>query len=101
MNQHLTKAEIAKATADQITKDFGMHGVTLLFTDCQPYAYSDLVEKTCSIIRELLISDPSKLVSILYQVDLTEKDIHKASEGPSHYSYAEILAQQIIFRDLK
>jgi hypothetical protein len=99
--QFLNKEEIVKATIAQIIKDFDMHGVTVIFTGTIENAYPELLQKLSSEISFLLVHDYSRLLSILYQVDITEKEIAKAQQEFHDYNHAEILAHQIIVRDLK
>jgi hypothetical protein len=41
------------------------------------------------------------LLSALYQVDITDREIYKAEQELPHYSHVEIIAHQVIVRDLK
>jgi len=40
-------------------------------------------------------------MAVLYQVDITEYEIAKAARELPHYNDLEVLAHQVIFRDLK
>jgi hypothetical protein len=97
----LNREDIIQATADQIIKDFGMFGIEISFSGETENAYCELHEQ---LIRQISVydqKDHNRLLSVLYQVDITEREIAKATLELPHYSNIEILAHQIIFRELK
>ncbi len=97
----LNKAEIVQETANQIMKDFGMFGIEINFSGNIENAYHELHEQLINQISVYLDRDYSRLMSVLYQVDITEKEIAKAARELPHYNDLEVLAHQVIFRDLK
>lgn len=97
----LNRADIIQATADQIIKDFGMFGIEINFSGETENAYCELHEQLIRQIAEYDQKDHNRLLSVLYQVDITEREIAKAARDLPHYNNIEILAHQIIFRELK
>jgi hypothetical protein len=97
----LNKAEIIRETADQIMKDFGMFGIEITFSGKVENAYMELHEQLINQISVYLDKDYSRLMAVLYQVDITEREIAKAALELPHYNDLEVLAHQVIFRDLK
>ena len=97
----LNKADLIQETADQIMKDFGMFGIEITFSGNTENAYQELHEQLINQISVYLDRDYSRLMAVLYQVDITEKEIAKAHYELPHYNDLEILAHQVIFRDLK
>jgi hypothetical protein len=97
----LNRAEIVQETADQIMKDFGMFGIEVTFSGNTETAYQELHEQLINQISVYLDRDYGRLMSVLYQVDITEKEIAKAHRELPHYNDLEVLAHQVIFRDLK
>lgn len=97
----LNKAEIIRETADQIMKDFGMFGIEITFSGKVENAYMELHEQLINQISVYLEKDYSRLMAVLYQVDITEREIAKAALELPHYNDLEVLAHQVIFRDLK
>ena len=97
----LNKADIVRETADQIMKDFGMFGIEITFSGNTKTAYQELHEQLINQISVYLDRDYSRLMAVLYQVDITENEIAKAHQELPHYNDLEVLAHQIIFRDLK
>ena len=97
----LSRADIIQETADQIMKDFGMFGIEITFSGHTANAYHELHEQLINQISVYLDKDYSRLMAVLYQVDITELEIAKAARELPHYNDLEILAHQVIFRDLK
>ncbi|HZK93709.1 MAG TPA: hypothetical protein VFC67_05835 [Prolixibacteraceae bacterium] len=97
----LNKEDIVQETADQIVKDFGMFGIEISFSGNTQNAYHELHQQLINQISVYLDKDYSRLMSVLYQVDITEQEIARASKELPHYNDLEVLAHQVIFRDLK
>ena len=97
----LNRADIIQETAEQIMKDFGMFGIEISFSGNIENAYAELHEQLINQISVYLDKDYSRLMAVLYQVDITEHEIAKAHNELPHYNDLEILAHQVIFRDLK
>ena len=98
---YLNKEDIVRETVAQIMKDFGMFGIEITFSGKVENAYNELHEQLINQISVYLDRDYSRLMAVLYQVDITEKEIAKAHHDLPHYNDLEILAHQVIFRDLK
>ena len=97
----LNKEDIVLETVQQIMKDFGMFGIEISFSGNTENAYHELHEQLINQISVYLDKDYSRLMAVLYQVDITEYEIAKAARELPHYSDLEVLAHQVIFRDLK
>ena len=98
---YLNQAEIVNETAAQIMKDFGMFGEEITFSGDVDNAYKELHEQLIGQISVLMERNYELLMSVLYQVDITEREIAQAERELPHYNPIEILAHQIIVRDLK
>jgi hypothetical protein len=97
----LNKEDIIQETAQQIMKDFGMFGIEITFSGNIENAYHELHEQLINQISVYLDRDYSRLMAVLYQVDITEHEIAKTTQELPHYNDLEVLAHQVIFRDLK
>lgn len=97
----LNREEIIEETVQQIVKDFGMFGVEITFSGNTNRAYDELLEQLSFHIEKLLGSNAELLMSVLYQVDISERDIALSAADFPDYNQFEIIAHQIIFRDLK
>jgi len=96
-----TQAEIVQETAEQIMKDFGMFGVEITFSGDTSQAYYELHKQLVEQISVLLNRNYELLLSVLYQVDITDREIAKATRELPEYNQVEIIAHQVIVRDLK
>ena len=101
IQSYLDKAEIILETAQQIMKDFGMFGVEITFSGNTEQAYYELHEQLTFQVEKLLANNAELLKSVLYKVDISDREIAKAANELPHYNHIEIIAHQIIFRDLK
>ena len=97
----LNKEDVVRETAKQIMKDFGMFSVEITFSGDTGNAYRELHLQLVNQITLLLEHNYDLLLSVLYQIDITEKEIAKAERELPEYNQIEIIAHQIIVRDLK
>ena len=101
VSSHLDRSDIVQETAEQIMKDFGMFGVEITFSGDTSRAYDELHQQLISQITLLIERNYDLLLSVLYQVDITEREIARAELELPHYNNVEIIAHQVIVRDLK
>jgi len=97
----LNKEDIILDTIAQIMKDFGMFGVEIEYSGSIDDAYEKLLGQLVGQIDRLMNSNADLLMSILYQVDISQRDIDQTANEFPHYNQIEVIAHQIIFRDLK
>ena len=97
----LQKQQFVQETAEQIMKDFGMFNVKITFSGNLENAYNELHLQLVEQVTVLLSENYQKLLSVLYQVDISEKEIKKTTAELPHYNHYEIIAHQIIVRELK
>lgn len=101
VSQLLDREEIVRETAEQIMKDFGMFGVEITFSGDTSRAYSELHRQLVEQIGTLLTNNYDLSLSVLYQVDITDREIARASADLPGYTHVEVVAHQVIVRDLK
>jgi hypothetical protein len=114
--QLLNKETIINETIAQIQKDFGMYNINIQFDGNTETAYEQLMDGLTVEVKQLLANDKSKLQSILYRIDLSEKAIKKAfqltlvnnNQSPISNSnmsnfdiQQQVIAHEIIVRELK
>lgn len=97
----LNREDIIRETAAQIMKDFALFGIRISFSGKIESAYDELLEQLVNQISTLLEKDDKILLSVLYQVDISEKDLRKTKLDFPTYDQVEVIAHQIIARDLK
>ena len=93
--------KLVQETVEQIMKDFGLFSIVITFSGNVENAYSELHEQLVRQVSDLLVNDYQRLLSVLYQVDISNKEIEKAKLELPNYNDFEIIAHQIIVRDLK
>lgn len=101
VSDQLNRSDIVIETAEQIMKDFGMFGVEITFSGDTSRAYDELHLQLIDQITLLIERNYDLLLSVLYQVDITEREIARAEQELPHYNNVEIIAHQVIVRDLK
>ena len=97
----LDKAEILEALKKQIEKDLNMLGVGIHFENTETNPYKEILQQIVNQTDKFFKSDSNKLFSILYRVDISEKELSLAGMDLPDYSQAEIFAHLIIKRELK
>ncbi len=95
------KELIVEDLINQIKKDLGMFGIDFLLSQDTIITYSELLKSLVSNIEPLFKEDKNRLFSILYRVDISEKDLESAGKELPDYNQIEIVAHQIIKRELK
>ncbi|MDA3890904.1 MAG: hypothetical protein PF517_04480 [Salinivirgaceae bacterium] len=101
IQDYLDKEEIIRATIQQIMKDFGMFGVDITFLGEIKNAYSEIHAQLTYQVEGLFQTNLSKLYAVLYQVDISNKAIEDAQKEMPEYSLIEVIAHQIVQRDLQ
>ncbi len=114
--QLLNKENIINETIAQIQKDFGMYNINIQFDGNTETAYEQLMNGLTIEVKQLLANDKSKLQSILYRIDLSERNIKKAlqfnssdnNQTPTNNrsltnfeNQQQIISYEIIVRELK
>lgn len=97
----LDKKEIIEALKRQIEKDLNMMGIDIHFEPTDGNAYTEILQQIVNQTNTLFKTDTNKLFSILYRVDISEKELSLAGIDLPDYNQAEIFAHSIIKRELK
>lgn len=97
----LNKKELVIETIEQIKKDFGMFGIEISFKGNIENAYDDLHTQLVKQVKELLHKNSEHLLSVLYRIDASEKDIKQTEKELPGYNHEEIIAHCIIAREFK
>lgn len=110
MSQLVSRSQIERSkqeekfillTAEQVRKDFAMFGMEVIFSGNVRFTYEELFEQLNRYIADLLDNNHEKLMSLLYQIDLSEKEITKKDPGYEFESLSEIVTHKILERELK
>jgi hypothetical protein len=99
--QFLNKETIIHETIAQIQKDFSMYSIEINFERNTETAYEQLMNQLSVEITKLLNNDKSKLQSILYRIDLSERNIQLAKNASQNKEITQVISHEIIVRELK
>ena len=101
LSKYINRLDLIKETADQIIKDFDMFGIEIKFSGNAYNAYEELFDQIEPHIMELIHSNQSKFMGILYRIDLSDEQIKKAVSSNSSEPFSAIATDLIIKRELQ
>ncbi|MFM9051928.1 MAG: hypothetical protein ACKOKF_06385 [Bacteroidota bacterium] len=87
-----------RETAEQVIRDFQSASIEITFSGDPFRAYDELLEQLEPLVKSLIKEEPSRLSSLLYRIDISEKDFRKVSQGPERFRQ---LAELILQREFK
>ncbi|HKK09653.1 MAG TPA: hypothetical protein VJ939_02400 [Bacteroidales bacterium] len=96
-----SRADIIEKTANQVIKDFATFGLEVHFSGDAAMAYNELSIQLYGHITVMVENHIEKLQALLYHIDVNEKAIRRALEEYPDWSYAEIVTEMILQRELK
>ncbi|WP_461630916.1 hypothetical protein [Labilibaculum euxinus] len=95
------REEVIRQVAAQIEKDFDQFGLEVKFSGEIHNAYEELFSQLNEHLTYLLDRDYHRLILLLYQIDVSEKQIIKTELNFSDVPKSELLTELIILRELK
>lgn len=93
--------QIVRETALQVIKDFNMFGMEVNFPANIHWAYEQLFEQLLDHVTRMLGENDRKLLSLLYQIDISEKKIQSETQNQPDKVLPEIVTELILDRELK
>ena len=93
--------EIVEKTAMQIIKDFALFGMKIELTEGFEWNYDALFSQLQPAIDRLMLNDYPRLLSLLYQIDLSPASINKARIEQPDLPETELIPALIIYREFK
>ena len=93
--------EIVEKTAMQIIKDFALFGMKIELAEGIEWNYDALFSQLHPLIDRLMKNDYPRLLSLLYQIDLTPVAINKARIEQPEIPENELIPALIIYREFK
>jgi len=93
--------EIVEKTAMQIIKDFALFGMKIELTEGLEWNYDALFSQLRPVIDRLMHQDYPRLLSLLYQIDLSPAAINKARTEQPDIPETELIPALIIYREFK
>lgn len=101
VSKYRDKVEIIRQVAAQIEKDFYQFGFEVKFSGEPAGAYNELFMQVNEHIAFMLSQDYHRLVLLLYQIDLSEKEIIRNELKYPNVDKHQLLSEMIIQRELK
>jgi len=98
---YLNDIEILNQTVEQIKKDFSFFDLPIIFTGNKETAFNELLSQIYPHIKKLMDSGHDKFFSLLYRVDISEKQIKSAQQDNSGIEIEKIISELIIKRCLQ
>lgn len=98
---YLDTDELVVETVRQIMKDFDTFGLEITFSGNVQMAYSEIHGQLAHHLDHLMDVSYSRLVSLLYRIDLSEQDIKLGVLHLPNYNFSQAMAHLIIERELK
>ncbi|WP_461640956.1 hypothetical protein [Labilibaculum euxinus] len=95
------REEVIRQVAAQIEKDFDQFGLEVKFSGEIHNAYEELFSQLNEHLTYLLDRDYHRLILLLYQIDVSEKQIIKTELNFPDVPKSELLTELIILRELK
>ncbi|WP_421920859.1 hypothetical protein [Marinifilum sp.] len=95
------REEIIRQVVAQIEKDFAQFGLEVQFSGNFDYAYDELFLQLKEHLVWLLDRDYHRLILLLYQIDLSEKQLMNAEAQYPDVPKSDLLAELVILRELK
>lgn len=96
-----TQEAVIRQTVEQIIKDFAMFGMDVEFPENMVMVYPNIFNQLEVHISELLSRNVQKLMALLYQIDVPEKDILESWESHPEYTHAQVITELVIYRELR
>lgn len=92
--------QIIRNTADQVIRDFGLYGLEITFSGNEMLAYDELHSQLVPALKQLEKSGQGKIRSILYRIDIPEKEFAQMAVNQTKDGFWDGLASLILRREL-
>ena len=86
--------ELIRLTIEQLKKDFGSHLPALQFSGRKEFLFAELREQVASFLSQIKKSNHALFQSILYRVDVPERDAAAVIDQKDCIILAEIIIQR-------
>ena len=100
-NKYRDNEKYIRETTQQVIKDFALFGMDISFPEDMNFAYDELFEQLKHHIARLFDTSNSLLLSLLYQIDVSEKAIHRESTKNPQTSTPELITHLVLEREFK
>ena len=95
------RVDLIKATAQQIIKDFSAFGYEINFSGNTETAYQELTDQIMLLIQEMINRNYQGLMSVLYRIDVSEREINNKIMNCEPHEFAEKITEMVVEREFK
>lgn len=96
------RTDLLEKVVQQIQKDFNWFSFTIVFEgQAEVSAYQQLFDQILPLVEEMLNDNYTKLLSLLYRIDIDEAFLNKRLKEVAHADTDEVIADLIIKRELQ
>ena len=99
--KYFNREDLIQKVIEQLKKDFNWFSYNLVLEGKEETPYLELFNKILPIIDDLLNDNYTKLLSLLYRIDIEEDFLNKKLKENKHADTAEIITDLIIKRALQ
>lgn len=90
-----------RETAEQIINDFARYGIDIRFPTNLDFAYNLLYDELLVAIDDLLEMNQTKLMAMLYTIDVPEKEVIKKASLEDTKTMGEVVTELVLEREFK
>ena len=99
--KYFNRENLIQKVIEQIKKDFNWFSYNIILEGKEITPYLELFHQILPIIDDLLNDNYTKLLSLLYRIDIEEDFLNKKLKENQHADTAEIITDLIIKRALQ
>lgn len=96
-----SREDLIRQTAAQIIKDFAEFSLEVQFSGNIADFYRELFDQLKVHVEDLLSQQYERFLALLYRIDISNREIASYEVELPHFSYAEVITELIIHRELK
>lgn len=86
--------ELIRLTIFQLKKDFGSHFPEMQFSGRKDRLFDELAEQLAESLNKIRVHNQAIFKSILYRVDVSEKETASLTDKKNYLALAEIIIQR-------
>ena len=93
--------QIIEETAKRVIDDFEVFGIDIVFSGNPEQAYQELTSQLIPFLDKLMKKDRSKLMRVLYKVDISEIKLEQTRQKFPRAKLSEIISHLVVERELQ
>lgn len=101
LSAYYNREDLLIKVVEQIKKDFNWFSFTITFSGDEETPYQKLFNEILPLVDELLNDDYSKLLSLLYRIDIDEEMLNRKLKENTQVDTHELITDLIIKRELQ